>query len=630
MYFIEALHKQRAFSNHVLVAWKGPGISKKRVIGSAYVSAYFDENELSSDVNILAQYIPETKASYPTHHHGTLEVNPHRLKSTSKFGADDERDHFHLRPSVDESDTEGLLPKCEYRPSYVVDFDVNRYEGVTLIHETAIYPDDKTELTHMIPLSDCQIRGADSHGNRLSSFPGTDDSPLQPTDLSSEDNDVTDNTVLKEDAGKSSSNTVGSFTIGSNFNSLIAKLKSKFKDFDSYIKSNANIFGGRGKALKVRPELSENKKDRVLSAQDRTESSLIAEKEETDFKSKEEDGEKSLPVDQPKRQERKRTARTTEARKFVGAKRKSKIAKKHSKHQSSEGSDGSHIEKQKDRKVKRIIHRNKGEDGAEINSKHVLENHHKNSVQDRTNKHGVVKGKRGSVKRTHSKYGVREVGHFRNKKIVETLNAGNHQNDIVNNSRTSVKYEKGNIPRATSKMDDSSKSVLKADGGYMATFYGRKLLSTDEKEVVFAYETDDEGLPSSVNGFKREKPIYPPIEGVANEKMPLKKVVWINRNQKLDNDEAGGTSDDSSNSAESFKLNSAYRKLNITSTSDVLKNFRIFRYALYDMTREEPRRLSWVYHQDKTECKADGNLRLNEQVRNLPLINALMFVHKGA
>ena len=629
MYYIEALHKQRALFNHILVAWKGPSIPKVTLIASAYLSAYFDEDELSSDVNVLAQYIPETKASFPTHRHGTIEVNSLLLKNLSSFGADDERDHFHLTPSIDDAEINGLLAKCEYRPSYVVDFEVNRYEGVYLIHETAVYPDDKTDLTHMIPLSNCESRSKDSHGNRLKLLPDDEDSKIEIEETAEEDNKVEDNIDLKH--GSNSHRTFGAITMSSSFNSLIAKLKRKFTDFDSYIKSNARIFGGRGRKIEKLSKLHAGKAHEVLLGQDLAGSSVRANQEHVNREANAVMGNNSLPLSQAKWHEKK--GRNTRVRrkaiKYVGVNRKFGLARKYSKRPSPDKNSTNFIEKHVDRSMKRVHISRREKQRLKLNKRSIIESS-SNDFEVPSHGGGVAEGKRGSVKRKHDKHGVREGTHFRNKRLLDTIDAGKQHSDTVNNKRD-LKSNIGKSPFAANNIRRSEKVALKADRkvGHSTAIGGRKLLSTEEKQVVFAYETDDDGLPSSWKKLKNDRPIFVPIEGVENENKPLKKVMSVNKDDRSQNTEAVGNNVDDHDYPVAFKTKSAYKKLNITSNRDVLNYFRIFRYAFYDMTQEDPRLLSWIYHQHRTECKSDGNLRLNEKVRS-PLITFIIVVQAMA
>ena len=601
MYFIEALHKQRAFSNHILVAWKGPGMKKAKRIGSAYISAYLDEYELSSDVNVLAEYIPETKASYPTHHHGTVDVNPQLLKDPSNFGSHDDRDHFHLIPSIEGAETEGVLPKCRYKPSYLVDFEVNRYEGVYLIHETAVYPDDKTELTHMIPLTECDLRSSDSHGNSISQARNRQsfNEPATPTE----------DTQHESPGGQGGPDSDGddprggnnrTVTMGSNFNALITKLKKRFKDFHTFMRSNGRIFGdkqaGVGKAA------SKMNVDRNEILRGREEGGVKGgKKRENKDRVAAESNSESKAVDDLKGSANSDRTEKASSDGRINNKNVKKLSRMHSKN----------FKKKPREKSAKYPENRDGNFSEDMKGKKLT------NTQKRGGK--VYKSRRDHVSLRRSKHGSGE------------LRGGIYQgskNKIVNNKAKYI-YRKDYLPRTVENIPVKEKIAFKASkmNEHKSTVKGRKLLSSQDRQVVFAYETDDEGLPSSWNKYERSKPIFVPIEGVENENKPLENFASnVAKKTKSENgDREAVTEIDGSDSQETFQMKSAYKRLNITSNRDVLKNFKIFKYAFYDMINEEPRLLSWIYHHDRTECKSDGNLRLNEKVCIFLSLNAKTF-----
>ena len=164
-YFIEVLHKQGSLQDHVLVGWKIPGKSHFRHLSGKSISLFIDDERASKDVTFYAQFIPQDLPSHS--HYRTSRLDP----NVFQFGSDDLRDKAHTAEFVDERDIEKLFPSCPYKPSYQVDFKLKRYEGVYLIHDTAIYPDDHTDLTHMKQYDNCaSSRLTDSHGNRLPSL----------------------------------------------------------------------------------------------------------------------------------------------------------------------------------------------------------------------------------------------------------------------------------------------------------------------------------------------------------------------------------------------------------------------------------------------------------------------------
>ena len=167
-YFIEVLHKQGRLDDHVLVGWKIPGLNHFRHISGKSISLYVDDVKAPKDVTVYAQYIPQ---DLPSHSHDRIS----KLKldhDVFKFGSDDSHDKAHSAKFVDERDIAKLFPSCPYNPSYLVDFKLRRYDGVKLIHDTAVYPADNTDLTHMKQYDSCLLRRLrDSHGNRVFSLP---------------------------------------------------------------------------------------------------------------------------------------------------------------------------------------------------------------------------------------------------------------------------------------------------------------------------------------------------------------------------------------------------------------------------------------------------------------------------
>ena len=169
-YFIEVLHKQARLEDHVLVGWKIPGLNNFRHLSGKSISLFVDDKETPKDVIAYGQFIPQ---DLPSHSHN--RISSIKLDhDVFKFGSDDPRDKNHSAKFVDERDIVNLFPSCSYNPSYLVDFKLNRYDGVTLIHDTAVYPADNTELTHMKQYDSCVLRRrSDSHGNRLASLSPT-------------------------------------------------------------------------------------------------------------------------------------------------------------------------------------------------------------------------------------------------------------------------------------------------------------------------------------------------------------------------------------------------------------------------------------------------------------------------
>ena len=166
-YFLEVLHKQARGQDHLLVGWRLPGQRRFRQLTNSAISLFVSDS-VSKDVTVYAQYIPE---DLPSHSHGPfagITLN----RQLHKFGAPDPRDLHHKASLIDEADIAHALPSCAYKPSYLVTSRLERYEGVNLIHDTAVYPDDHSDLKHMREFDACAKRRlVDSHGNRVPDGP---------------------------------------------------------------------------------------------------------------------------------------------------------------------------------------------------------------------------------------------------------------------------------------------------------------------------------------------------------------------------------------------------------------------------------------------------------------------------
>lgn len=167
-YFIEALHKQANLQDHILIGWKIPGLNHFRHLSGSSISAVIDDINAPKDVTEYAEFIPQDLPSHSHYRISSVTLDPNLFK----FGSDDLRDKAHMAKFVDERDIEKIFPSCPYSPSYLVDFKLRRYDGVTLIHDTALYPNDYSDLTHMKQYDKCvRRRIKDSHGNQVDSLP---------------------------------------------------------------------------------------------------------------------------------------------------------------------------------------------------------------------------------------------------------------------------------------------------------------------------------------------------------------------------------------------------------------------------------------------------------------------------
>ena len=67
------------------------------------------------------------------------------------------RETIYSLPFMDETDIDGLFPKCKYEPSYIVQRHLEKYEGVWETHYSSIYPSDDTNMTDMLSSGERQI-----------------------------------------------------------------------------------------------------------------------------------------------------------------------------------------------------------------------------------------------------------------------------------------------------------------------------------------------------------------------------------------------------------------------------------------------------------------------------------------
>uniref|UniRef100_A0A3B3ZWR6 Galactosyltransferase C-terminal domain-containing protein n=1 Tax=Periophthalmus magnuspinnatus TaxID=409849 RepID=A0A3B3ZWR6_9GOBI len=88
-------------------------------------------------------HIPQTAASHEQRHGKKRSILPDMQR-------EDPRDTLYRVPLVNLSLVSGLLPDCEYNPSYTLKGQrLGRYEGLNYVHLSYIYPNDHTRLTHL-------------------------------------------------------------------------------------------------------------------------------------------------------------------------------------------------------------------------------------------------------------------------------------------------------------------------------------------------------------------------------------------------------------------------------------------------------------------------------------------------
>ncbi|XP_051547231.1 beta-1,4-N-acetylgalactosaminyltransferase 3-like [Myxocyprinus asiaticus] len=141
-YFFEAILKQNGGLDHLEIAWcLNRDNSSFSVISSEFLSLYEDESSLQmGDID----HIPQTEASYDRF----LEPFTKVTKPTGDMVKEDPRDHIYKITLMDESYLKDLFAECHYKPSYLLQRKIVRYEGVNLIYFSSVYPNDFTRQTH--------------------------------------------------------------------------------------------------------------------------------------------------------------------------------------------------------------------------------------------------------------------------------------------------------------------------------------------------------------------------------------------------------------------------------------------------------------------------------------------------
>uniref|UniRef100_A0A8C2BJ41 Beta-1,4-N-acetylgalactosaminyltransferase n=1 Tax=Cyprinus carpio TaxID=7962 RepID=A0A8C2BJ41_CYPCA len=141
-YFFEILLKQNSGMDHLEIAWSlNRDNGTFSVITSEFLSLYEDESSLQmGDID----HIPQTKASYDR----LLEAIPMSSHPAGDLTREDPRDHIYKHKMMDESYLKDLFPECLYNPSYILNKQIGRYEGVHLIQFSSVYPNDYTRQTN--------------------------------------------------------------------------------------------------------------------------------------------------------------------------------------------------------------------------------------------------------------------------------------------------------------------------------------------------------------------------------------------------------------------------------------------------------------------------------------------------
>ena len=134
-YFIEVLHKQGVGNGHVKVSWRKPGSHRFESITREYLSSYYDDRDLK--LNYKLDYLNlDAFKSMPSH---TMQDKNTDFEVRLPF-------NYTSSQFLDRKVVQGILPSCHYKPSYIVERKLERYEGVGIVHVSAIFPDDNTDL----------------------------------------------------------------------------------------------------------------------------------------------------------------------------------------------------------------------------------------------------------------------------------------------------------------------------------------------------------------------------------------------------------------------------------------------------------------------------------------------------
>ena len=135
--YIEILHKKGQKYYRFVLQWKAPGSLHYSELSGTDISLMLDDQYLSHgqvDVDLPIQTIPHIHRKDPFPAYDSFE----KPRAT-----------LHQLPILDGSWLDGILPTCEYKPSYIVDRVLRYYHGVWETHYSSLYPVDKSNLTRL-------------------------------------------------------------------------------------------------------------------------------------------------------------------------------------------------------------------------------------------------------------------------------------------------------------------------------------------------------------------------------------------------------------------------------------------------------------------------------------------------
>ena len=134
-YYIEILHKKGSRNGDFALTWKVPGSSDFIELSGSDISVklldgYLHNGEVDSSESSLEIPVIHKKIRFPILSEQEQQRN----------------DLFKL-PFVGSEVTNGVLPSCDYKPSYIVDHNLTNYKGVWETHYNSLYPADETNVT---------------------------------------------------------------------------------------------------------------------------------------------------------------------------------------------------------------------------------------------------------------------------------------------------------------------------------------------------------------------------------------------------------------------------------------------------------------------------------------------------